>query len=156
MKENIELGVLNIEKMLNVAKSFAQCLSDGDVVLLIGPLGSGKTTFTKGIVKGLGGDDRLVTSPTYTLVNIYNAEKTVFHVDAYRVENPEDMFYLIEGELEDNEGIFVIEWGNLVEDNFEDAIKIYFEYDGLDSRRIRIECGDNAKVEQIRRGLENG
>lgn len=156
MKEKIEIGFLDVEKMLNVAERFAQCLSDGDVVLLIGSLGSGKTTFTKGIVKGLGGDARLVTSPTYTLVNIYNTGKTIFHVDAYRVENPEDMFYLIEGELEDNEGVFIIEWGDLVEDNFEESIKIYFEYDGLDSRRIRIECGDKAKIEQIRRCLENG
>ncbi len=156
MNELIEIGTLNIEEMLKFAEKFSKCLSVGDVILLIGTLGSGKTTYTKGIVKGLGGDERLVTSPTYTLVNIYNADKTIFHVDAYRIQNPEDIFYLLEGELEDNEGIFIIEWGNLVEDNFEGALKIYFDYDGFDSRRLKLECSVEAKTEQIRRCLNNG
>ncbi len=156
MNRVFEIGALNIEEMLEFAEKFSKCLSIGDVILLTGPLGSGKTTFTKGVVKGLGGDERLVTSPTYTLVNIYNAYKTVFHVDAYRIQNSEDIFYLLEGELEDDEGIFIIEWGNLVEDNFEGAIKIYFDYDEFDSRRLKLECGVEAKVEQIRRCLNNG
>src|SRR3954471_21896777 len=76
----------------SIAADLARTLRPGDVVALHGELGAGKTQFTRGIVKGLGGDARAVSSPTFVLINVYDtpASGRIFHLDAYRVHGPED------------------------------------------------------------------
>lgn len=78
-----------------VAARFAARVMAGDVVALQGELGAGKTTFTRGLVRGLGGDERRVSSPTYTLLQIYPTPRgDVLHVDAYRAV-PEELEELL-------------------------------------------------------------
>ena len=82
---------------LEFAKNFAKDLTKGDVVVLIGDLGSGKTKFTEGILSyfGIGNE---ISSPTFTIVNEYNANNIdIFHFDVYRLNNSFD-FYNIGGE----------------------------------------------------------
>jgi tRNA threonylcarbamoyladenosine biosynthesis protein TsaE len=69
---------------------FAAQLEAGDVVLLFGPLGAGKTTLVGGIAAGLGADDEVV-SPTYTLLEVYQGRWPIFHFDFYRIEGPEEL-----------------------------------------------------------------
>ena len=65
-------------------------LKPGDIVALIGDLGAGKTAFTRGIGRGLGINDD-ITSPTFTIINVYDGSKPLAHMDAYRLKGPEDM-----------------------------------------------------------------
>lgn len=86
----------------------ASCLKPGDLVYLSGELGAGKTTLTRGIVRGLGYPGR-VNSPTFTLMNVYQARFTVYHFDFYRL----DEGGLLDLGLDDylgREGICIVEW----------------------------------------------
>jgi len=85
----------------------------GDVVLLDGPLGAGKTTLVRALVEALGGDPALVASPTFTLMNLYAARLPIAHVDAYRLEHPGQLAALGFDEVIDD-GLGVIEWAERV------------------------------------------
>lgn len=90
----------------------AEVLEGGDVVLLIGELGAGKTTLTKGLVGALGGTEE-VTSPTFTLMHLYETAPPVAHVDCWRLEDLADLVDLDLDEVLDDGGVAVIEWGEL-------------------------------------------
>lgn len=114
---------------LEFAKNFAKDLTKGDVVVLIGDLGSGKTKFTEGILSYFGIENE-ISSPTFTIVNEYNANNIdIFHFDVYRLNNSFD-FYNIGGEEYFNKGICIIEWGEIIEDALPNKYtKITFERD---------------------------
>ena len=97
------------EETIALGERLARELPARQVVLLIGPLGAGKTTLAKGIVKGLGAaspDD--VSSPTFTLIHEYGR---VYHIDLYRLDEPREVATLGLDDLFDREGIVLIEWG---------------------------------------------
>ena len=89
------------------AESFAKTLSAGDVVLLDGDMGAGKTVFAKGVAKGLGIEEE-VTSPTYAYMNDYDGR--LFHYDCYRIESVEQAENLGLADYFDMGGICLIEW----------------------------------------------
>ena len=89
------------------AESFAKTLSAGDVVLLDGDMGAGKTVFAKGVAKGLGIQEE-VTSPTYAYMNDYDG--MLFHYDCYRIESVEQAEHLGLADYFDMGGICLIEW----------------------------------------------
>lgn len=98
-----------------IGKEFAKNLKTGDVVVLTGDLGSGKTKFTEGVLSFFGMEDE-ISSPTFTIVNEYdNGMVNIFHFDVYRLED-EDEFYAIGGEEYFDRGISLIEWGELIKD----------------------------------------
>jgi tRNA threonylcarbamoyladenosine biosynthesis protein TsaE len=93
------------------AAEFAQRLCGGECVALSGPMGAGKTQFVRGLVAGLGGDPRSVSSPTFVLLNVYQTTRLrVFHLDAYRVEGSADFEAIGFSELLEQRGVVVIEW----------------------------------------------
>lgn len=92
--------------------AIAEVLEGGDVVLLVGELGAGKTTLTKGLVGALGVTDE-VTSPTFTLLHLYPSEPPVAHVDCWRLDSLEEVADLGLDEILDDGGVAVIEWGEL-------------------------------------------
>jgi tRNA threonylcarbamoyladenosine biosynthesis protein TsaE len=97
------------EETIALGERLARELPAKQVVLLIGPLGAGKTTLAKGIVKGLGAaspDD--VSSPTFTLIHEYGR---VSHIDLYRLDEPREVATLGLDDLFDREAIVLIEWG---------------------------------------------
>lgn len=96
-----------------LAANLAMYLKPGDVVTLEGELGTGKTTFTKGLAEGLG-VKRMVTSPTFTIIKEYKGELPLYHIDAYRLEYAdEDIGF---EEYFDGEGITVVEWATFIEE----------------------------------------
>jgi len=128
-------------KMQTFASEFANKVSKGTVVALIGNLGAGKTTFTQGFARGLGIDDHVI-SPTFKLVSEYQGDQMLYHVDCYRLDQPKD-FLNIGGEqfLNPIDGISLIEWAERIEPFWsDDWIFIYFHHieNKLDSRKIRI------------------
>jgi len=96
-----------------IAKEFGQFLTPNDVIILCGELGTGKTAFTRGLADSLQINSRFVSSPTFTLMNIYKGKLNIFHVDFYRILGSEDIFYEEVEEVINSGGITVIEWGNL-------------------------------------------
>ncbi|MHC9536198.1 tRNA (adenosine(37)-N6)-threonylcarbamoyltransferase complex ATPase subunit type 1 TsaE [Enterococcus faecalis] len=112
-------------------------LQPGDVLALEGDLGAGKTTFTKGLAKGLN-ITRNVNSPTFTIIKEYHGRYPLYHMDVYRVEDSfEDLGF---DEYFDGNGVTVVEWAHLVKEQLpEELLTIYLYLDDHDSRRLVLE-----------------
>lgn len=103
------------EDTFNFAKDFAKNLKTGDIIVLTGELGAGKTKFTEGVLSFFGLENE-ISSPTFTIVNEYKKNNiNIFHFDVYRLEDI-DEFYAIGGEEYFDNGICLIEWGEQIED----------------------------------------
>ena len=125
------------EECINLGVEFSKFLSNGDIIILEGELGSGKTTFVKGVLKGFNYIPE-VTSPTFTLINEYHADKKIIHIDFYR-ENKTERWKLIglDDYLVSNENITIIEWGSLHSQLIpKNAITINFEHVDEQKRKI--------------------
>jgi tRNA threonylcarbamoyladenosine biosynthesis protein TsaE len=113
-------------------------LQPGDVVLLTGQLGAGKTAFVRGLARGVGGSADQVSSPTFTLIQEYKGGRaTVHHVDLYRLQSVEVADLGLD-ELVSGRDIVAIEWAERWHERPEDAIEVEIEDEGEDRRRIRI------------------
>lgn len=123
------------------AKNLASILKKGDVIVLSGELGAGKTKFVEGILEHFNLQDE-ISSPTFTIVNEYkNDEINIYHFDLYRLSDIYE-FENIGGEEYFNKGICIFEWGELIEDILpNDYIKIKFERIGNEDnyRKLNIE-----------------
>ena len=128
---------------INFGKFLASKLQIGDIIVLTGDLGSGKTKLTQGILSYFGLENE-ISSPTFTIVNEYDAPKfKIYHFDLYRLEDA-DEFYAIGGEEYLQTGLCIFEWGEMIENIIQDDyIRITFsrdnDADNLDLRKLRIE-----------------
>jgi len=103
---------------LGLAEKIGLFLKEGDVVILSGELGAGKTLFVKGVAKALGIDTSLVNSPSYTIVNEYRGgSKLLFHFDLYRIGDISELYETGWDDYMQQKGIMVIEWGEKGESN---------------------------------------
>tara|TARA_Y100001970_G_C14209177_1_gene845899 strand:+ start:1779 stop:2204 length:426 start_codon:yes stop_codon:yes gene_type:complete len=128
-KNNIETEELGIE--------FSKKISGGDVITLNGNLGSGKTTFVKGVLKGLNYRAE-VTSPTYTLINEYNADFNVIHIDCYREKNINRWLNIGLIDYFEGNNILFIEWPEIIESILpKEKNNIFFEIVDFNERVIR-------------------
>ncbi len=125
-------------------EDFAALLRPGDVVLLSGPLGAGKTTFVKGVARALGVAER-VTSPTFTIVRPHQCHndrgiEVLHHADVYRVASIDEVYDLGLGELVEESAVAIIEWGELASAAFgEDVVRVRFTDEG-EGRRLELEA----------------
>lgn len=138
----MEKIVSNSEKETkSIGKKFAENLKKGDVVVLTGDLGSGKTKFTEGVLQYFGLENE-ISSPTFTIVNEYvKNDVNIYHFDVYRLED-EDEFYAIGGDEYFYKGICLIEWGEMIKNVLpKNYIHITFSrnLDDEDKREIKIE-----------------
>lgn len=126
---------------IEFASKFASKLNSHSIIVLSGDLGSGKTKFTEGILKCFGLENE-ISSPTFTIVNEYDANnQKIYHFDLYRLSDI-DEFYAIGGEEYLQNGICIFEWGEMIEEILPATyIKITFSRDleDVDLRRLRIE-----------------
>ena len=113
----IEVLCPDADSTRDAAAALAANLRPGDIVVLTGPLGAGKTTFVQGVGRGLGVRDR-VTSPTFTLVRPHACVNgrgiaTMHHADVYRVDAADEVWDLALGELVEESAVALVEWGEL-------------------------------------------
>ena len=122
------------------AERFAKELTGGEVLLLHGELGAGKTHFVKGLARGLGIDD-VVTSPTFALHNSYTGRLTLNHFDFYRIDSSEEVAILgLDEFFYDKHGVAAIEWSENVKDLLpRHCITVTIEKLDENTRRITVE-----------------
>lgn len=110
-----------------IARSLASVARAGDVILLIGEMGSGKTVFAQGFGQELGVDEP-ITSPTFTLVHSYDTGRIVLHhADLYRLDLLSEVVDLALGELVEDDGILLVEWGEAAAELVGDHLEVTFE-----------------------------
>ncbi|MDX1982566.1 MAG: tRNA (adenosine(37)-N6)-threonylcarbamoyltransferase complex ATPase subunit type 1 TsaE [Bryobacteraceae bacterium] len=101
------------EEMVALGERIAHMLPRPAVILLSGDLGAGKTTLTKGIVKGLGAaEPEEVSSPTFTLIHEYGDPTSVYHIDLYRLDQARELATLGLDEIFDREAVVIVEWAD--------------------------------------------
>ena len=140
------------EETLDLGEKIGEKLKPGMLVALEGDLGGGKTTFTKGLAKGLGINE-VVTSPSFTLEKIYriknkkkgknndkNKVENLYHFDFYRIDNPKDMVgYELTEALRDKNGAIVVEWAEKIEAKLpKEKLILKFEYIDAETRKINL------------------
>ncbi len=127
----------NATQTAKLGERLAKQLDGGDILCLYGDLGSGKTTFVKGLAKGLGIDPMKVNSPTFVLMNVYDGRRPVYHFDFYRLDNTKEIAAIGYDEFLYGEGVSVIEWadrfGPLVP---QENLGLRFTHQGGDLRLI--------------------
>ncbi|MDO4667113.1 MAG: tRNA (adenosine(37)-N6)-threonylcarbamoyltransferase complex ATPase subunit type 1 TsaE [Streptococcus sp.] len=142
----------NEEELIEWGERLGKLLKKNDVIVLTGDLGAGKTTFTKGIAKGLE-IRQMVKSPTYTIIREYEGRLPLYHLDVYRIGNDPDSIDL--DEFLFGQGVTVIEWGELLETNLPTqylAVTILKKNDG---RELVFEARGE-RAEELVRDLSNG
>lgn len=125
------------EETKNIAMAFAKSLADGDIVLLSGDLGAGKTVFTKGFVLGRGVENAEVTSPTFTIMNDYG-DGNVFHFDLYRLNSPDEFFATGAVEQLYTSAVSVVEWPEVVGMDFFPSSAYVVKIEKIDDKTRRI------------------
>jgi tRNA threonylcarbamoyladenosine biosynthesis protein TsaE len=126
------------EETAAVARTLAGGLAAGDVVLLTGNLGAGKTAFVRGLAEGLGIDAREVSSPTFTLVHEYRGGRlTLYHVDLYRLDRAATDDLGLD-ELGVTDGVLAIEWPDRLTHSLTPATRVKIEIVDDTTRRISI------------------
>ena len=124
------------QETIQLGEHFATFVEKGDVFSFVGELASGKTTFIKGILKGLN-FDKPVTSPTFTLVNEYDAKFPVIHIDCYREDEQERWIKLGMNDYMDEENVIIIEWADKIKSLLPvNTIQIQFSHKSINSRDI--------------------
>ena len=118
-----------------VGRALGARLAPGDVVLLDGPLGAGKTAFVRGLAEGLGCDPDAVSSPTFTIVQEYRGPTVLQHVDLYRLAPAEVDDLGLDDLMEDN--VLAVEWPDRWRRAPEDAIHVSIANEGGNNRRIK-------------------
>ena len=125
------------EETLQLGKSLGSSLIPGDIILLNGDLGAGKTHLTQGICYGVGLDEgSYIRSPTFTLINEYQGKLPIYHIDLYRIDSLEEIYSLGLEEILFNQGVTIIEWAEKLRSpknhknlilNIQDRIEINIE-----------------------------
>ncbi|MBP8988347.1 MAG: tRNA (adenosine(37)-N6)-threonylcarbamoyltransferase complex ATPase subunit type 1 TsaE [Spirochaetes bacterium] len=130
------------EETFDVGYELGKKAKKGDIFGLIGDLGTGKTILAKGIAKGLGINEE-ITSPTFTLLEVYEAAIPLYHFDLYRISDDSELENLFFEEYWYGDGVSVIEWAERAMKRLpNDIFIIRLEYTGKNRRKITIEHPD--------------
>ncbi len=143
------------EQTWRIGQMLGSRLEPGDIVCLYGDLGAGKTSFSYGIALGLEVKDQYITSPTFTFVNEYKGRIPFYHIDLYRLKDPEELEGIGFEEYIDSDGVTVIEWAERAEDELpEDRLSVYLSYVDEHSREIGF-LAEGERYEKLLNDLSN-
>ncbi len=139
----------NPDTTFEIGQKLAANVRAGDIICLVGDLGVGKTIFTQGFAAGLGIDTH-ITSPTFTIVQVYEADIPLYHFDMYRIEDAQELESVGYQDYFWGKGVCLVEWANKVKAAIPDtATWITIEKDmtmGLDYRKILIDIGTSNQI----------
>jgi tRNA threonylcarbamoyladenosine biosynthesis protein TsaE len=127
----------SLDETIRCGENIGRSLEGGEVLILSGQLGSGKTVLAKGIAAGLGVQDT-VTSPSFAILNVYRGRLDLYHFDFYRLEDPSEMEEMLEDYAYRRGGVAVIEWGERVLAHLGEYVIIRFQV-FADHRLITLE-----------------
>jgi tRNA threonylcarbamoyladenosine biosynthesis protein TsaE len=129
-----ELDTMDSNETNQFAVKLASFLKPGDTIALEGDLGAGKTTFTKGLAKGLA-IKKTVNSPTFTIIKEYHGRLPLYHMDVYRLaDSYEDLGF---DEYFEGEGVTVVEWAHLIEEQLPtERLTIFLYHEGQEKRKM--------------------
>lgn len=137
----MEFIVTTVEETEKIGEQLGKLAKLGDIICLIGDLGTGKTHLTKGIAKGLHIEE-YITSPTFTIVNEYVGRLKLYHFDVYRVNDPEEIAAIGFDEYIFSDAVSIIEWANYIEELIpKEHLQIHIEklpQLGVDCRKITL------------------
>lgn len=153
-QESFVLLTYSPEETMTFASKLARLLHSGDVLLLEGDLGAGKTTFTKGLAKGLG-ITKNVNSPTFTIIKEYRGGRLpLYHMDVYRLDDSfEDLGF---DEYFEGDGVTVVEWAHLIQEQLPSQllqINLYHEADT--ARRLELQAHGQHYIDLCKELLKN-
>ncbi len=111
MNKVIEVTSHSEDETIQLAQKLANSFLPGDLIVLKGTLGAGKTVFVRGLAIGLGHDGDMINSPSYTIVNEYPGEKPLYHFDLYRIQDPSELYEIGWDEYLNRNALIVVEWG---------------------------------------------
>jgi tRNA threonylcarbamoyladenosine biosynthesis protein TsaE len=137
----LEFKTTSPDETFTFGKCLAKILSAGQVICLIGDLGAGKTLLVQGLAEGLGIADS-VHSPTFTILNVYEASFPIYHFDLYRLENAAELFDIGFYEYTEGSGLSIIEWADKFPEELPDeylSIEIVSDFEknnGEENKRI--------------------
>ena len=153
--KNVSLISDSAEETMFFGKHIAPILKQGMVLALEGPLGSGKTTLTKGIVHGLFRTKKIkVTSPSFALINQYDGVFPVYHIDCYRLDRIEDYENIGIDECLFSNGISIVEWSKKIKTLLPDeSIFIAISHRGENKRKFIIRSGDRVFMRTLQKEL---
>ena len=139
-RRSLKIISKSVQQTQKLGESMARGLRGGEMIALIGELGTGKTQFVKGLALGLSVDSDLVNSPTFTLINEYPGRLTLTHIDAYRLERPEQLTDLGFEEIHTSGGVVAVEWADRVWEIMEpyEPITIRFTHHGQTERALEL------------------
>jgi len=142
MAETITIDVSDLAGTITLGERLGRSLFPGSVVALIGPLGAGKTHLARAIAVGLEiVESRAVTSPTFVLIQEYDARLPIYHFDAYRLRSPGEFAELGAGEYLGGDGVCLVEWADRVESLLPpNRLTVRITATGETSRRLEIEA----------------
>lgn len=149
MNKNIKtFKINNVDEIIALGEKIGNLAIPNLVITMNGDLGAGKTTMTKGIAKGLG-ITKIVNSPTFTIMKIYEGRMMLYHLDVYRITNPDSDFEL--EEYFENDGLCVIEWADQIKKLLPDSyININITRISENERELEISLvGNNLKYQEI-------
>jgi len=133
----MEIESCSVENTIQLGMEFTEKLKGGEVVLLSGPLGCGKTMFTKGIAYGLKVEDT-INSPSFSIMCEYKGDLNLYHFDFYRIDELAEMEELLQDYIFRGDGVVVIEWGEKVCSMLDKYILVTFRFHN-DCRTIKFE-----------------
>lgn len=147
------------DETIRIGQAIGRFLQKGDIVALIGELGSGKTCITQGIARGINvPESYYVTSPTFTLINEYPGKIPLYHLDIYRLSGSQDLIDMGYEEYFYGDGVIIIEWAEKIRDILtDDTLFIHLIYVDENTRTIKISGNEKRSAalfkELVKRGV---
>ena len=155
MTADLTFVTSSAEETRRLGERMGELLREGDVLLLSGELGAGKTVFVQGIARGLGFDSS-VSSKSFVLLGEYPGRVKLYHADLYRLEDPDQVAQLALDEIS-SDGVLAVEWPERAGDRVlpEEHLRVDFEVTGENSRTLRVSA-EGQRAQEMAKAMSDG